>query len=36
MRDMDDVLLELKRYPAGFLFGEPPPPVKTVQPPAKK
>jgi ABC-type transporter Mla subunit MlaD len=36
MRDMDDVLLELKRYPAGFLFGEPPPPVKAVQPPAKK
>jgi len=36
MRDMDDVLLELKQYPSGFLFGEPPPAVKEVQPPAKK
>jgi ABC-type transporter Mla subunit MlaD len=36
MHDMDDALLELKRYPAGFLFGEPPPTVKGVQSPAKK
>jgi ABC-type transporter Mla subunit MlaD len=36
MRDMDDVLAELKNYPSGFLFGSPPPPVKEVQPSAKK
>jgi phospholipid/cholesterol/gamma-HCH transport system substrate-binding protein len=36
MRDMDDVILELKEYPSGFLFGKPPPAVKEVQPPAKK
>lgn len=32
IRDMDDVLTELKSYPFGFLFGSPPPPVKEVQP----
>jgi ABC-type transporter Mla subunit MlaD len=36
MRDMDDVLTEIKSYPSGFLFGSPPSPVKEVQPPAKK
>jgi ABC-type transporter Mla subunit MlaD len=36
IRDMDDVLTELKSYPSGFLFGNPPPPVKKVQPSAKK
>ena len=36
IRDLDDVLTELKSYPAGFLFGRPPPAVKEVQPPAKK
>jgi len=36
MHDLDDVLAELKSYPAGFLFGSPPPPVKEVQPSAKK
>jgi ABC-type transporter Mla subunit MlaD len=36
IRDMDDVLTELKRYPSGFIFGNPPPPVKEVQPPARK
>ena len=36
IRDMDDVLNELKYYPSGFIFGSPPPPVKEVQPPAKK
>ena len=36
MRDMDDVLLELKQYPSGFLFGRPPPPLREVQPPSKK
>ena len=34
INDMDQVLLELKQYPAGFLFGQPPPPVKGVKPPA--
>jgi len=36
VRDLDDVLAELKNYPSGFLFGSPPPPVKEVQPSAKK
>ena len=36
LHDMDDVILELKQYPSGFLFGKPPPPVKEVQPPANK
>jgi len=29
---LDDVLLELKQYPSGFLFGNPPSHVKEVQP----
>jgi phospholipid/cholesterol/gamma-HCH transport system substrate-binding protein len=36
IRDMDDVLTELKSYPSGFIFGSPPPAVKEVQSPAKK
>jgi hypothetical protein len=36
IRDMDDVLVELKQYPSGFLFGKPPTPLKEVQTPAKK
>jgi len=36
VHDLDDVLAELKSYPSGFLFGSPPPPVKEVQPSAKK
>jgi len=36
IRDMDDVLNELKSYPSGFIFGSPPSAVKEVQPPAKK
>jgi len=36
LRDLDDVVAELKTYPSGFLFGSPPPPVKEVQPSAKK
>jgi ABC-type transporter Mla subunit MlaD len=32
---LNDVLLELKRYPSGFIFGEPPPPAKSVKPPSK-
>jgi ABC-type transporter Mla subunit MlaD len=35
MGDMDDVLLELKQYPSGFIFGKPPPAFKAVQTPAK-
>lgn len=34
--DLDDVLLELKQYPSGFLFGNPPSRVKEVQPSARK
>lgn len=30
--DLDDVVLELKQYPSGFLFGNPPSHVKEVQP----
>jgi hypothetical protein len=29
-RDMEDILAQLKSYPAGFLFGNPPPEVKQV------
>lgn len=36
MRNLDETVSELKRYPAGFLLGNPPPPVKEAQPPAKK
>ncbi len=36
IRDMDDVLNELKNYPSGFIFGSPPPAVKEVQTPTKK
>ena len=36
MHDLDDVLLELKQYPSGFIFGQPPAPVKEVQPSANK
>src|SRR5207247_1081145 len=36
IHDMDDVLLELKHYPSGFLFGKPPPLLKIVQPSGKK
>ncbi len=34
--DLDEVLLELKQYPSGFLFGKPPLPVKEVQPSTRK
>ncbi len=33
--DMDNVLSQLKKYPSGFIFGRPPPPVKNVQPSTK-
>jgi ABC-type transporter Mla subunit MlaD len=29
-RELNEVLEELKRYPAGFLFGDPPPPASAV------
>jgi ABC-type transporter Mla subunit MlaD len=32
---LNAVLLELKQYPSGFIFGKPPPPAKSVQPPQK-
>jgi ABC-type transporter Mla subunit MlaD len=32
---LNDVLIELKRYPSGFIFGEPPPRAKSVEPPSK-
>jgi hypothetical protein len=32
IQDMDDVVNELKRYPSGFIFGQPPPRLKEVQP----
>ena len=31
IRDLDDVLAELKQYPSGFLFGKPPEPIKGVE-----
>jgi phospholipid/cholesterol/gamma-HCH transport system substrate-binding protein len=34
--NLDDVLLELKQYPSGFLFGNPPSHVKEVQPSSRK
>jgi phospholipid/cholesterol/gamma-HCH transport system substrate-binding protein len=33
--DMDNVLSQLKKYPSGFIFGRPPPPVKNIQPSTK-
>jgi hypothetical protein len=33
--DMDQVLLELKAYPSGFIFGKPPAAIQGVQAPAK-
>ncbi|MGA2248693.1 MAG: MlaD family protein [Verrucomicrobiota bacterium] len=31
IRDMDDVLAQLKQYPSGFLFSQPPKPLKGVE-----
>lgn len=31
IRDMDDVLAQLKQYPSGFLFSKPPTPLKGVE-----
>jgi len=36
IHDLDDVLAQLKSYPSGFLFGNPPPAVKVVQPAPEK
>jgi hypothetical protein len=32
IQNMNDVLDELKKYPSGFIFGQPPPRLKEVQP----
>ena len=32
IQSMDDVLDELKQYPSGFIFGQPPPHLKVTQP----
>jgi len=32
---LNQVLLELKQYPSGFIFGQPPPPARGVQPATK-
>jgi ABC-type transporter Mla subunit MlaD len=32
LQNMNDVLDELKKYPSGFIFGQPPPRLKEVQP----
>jgi ABC-type transporter Mla subunit MlaD len=33
MQNLNQVLLQLKQYPSGFIFGEPPPPAKGVKSP---
>jgi phospholipid/cholesterol/gamma-HCH transport system substrate-binding protein/paraquat-inducible protein B len=35
LQTLNAVLLQLKQYPSGFIFGEPPKPAKSVQPPSK-
>ena len=35
LENLDEVLDELKQYPSGFLFGNPPFPVKELQPPTR-
>jgi phospholipid/cholesterol/gamma-HCH transport system substrate-binding protein len=35
IQDVDDVLNELKQYPSGFIFGQPPPRLKELQPAGK-
>ncbi|HTV41330.1 MAG TPA: MlaD family protein [Candidatus Sulfotelmatobacter sp.] len=34
-QNLDDVLAQLKQYPSGFIFGEPPAPAQGVQTPSK-
>ncbi len=35
LQTLNQVLLQLKQYPSGFIFGEPPPRAKSVQPPSQ-
>jgi ABC-type transporter Mla subunit MlaD len=35
IQNMDEVLSQLKEYPSGFIFGQPPPRVKELQPASK-
>ena len=35
LQTLNGVLLELKRYPSGFIFGQPPARAKSVEPPSK-
>jgi phospholipid/cholesterol/gamma-HCH transport system substrate-binding protein/paraquat-inducible protein B len=35
LQTLNQVLLQLKQYPSGFIFGAPPHPAKSVQPPSK-
>ena len=35
LRDLDDAVTTLKRYPSGFILGKPPTPVKQVEPSGK-
>jgi phospholipid/cholesterol/gamma-HCH transport system substrate-binding protein len=35
IQTLNDVLLELKQYPSGFIFGKPPLPAKSVETPSK-
>lgn len=35
MQTLNGVLEELKRYPSGFIFGEPPPPARSVEAPSR-
>lgn len=35
VQTLNDVLLELKRYPSGFIFGQPPVPARSVETPKK-
>jgi ABC-type transporter Mla subunit MlaD len=32
LQNIDDVLSDLKQYPSGFIFGQPPPRLKQIQP----
>ena len=34
-QNLDEVLAQLKQYPSGFIFGEPPAPAKGIQTPSK-
>ena len=34
-KNLDDVLAQLKQYPSGFIFGQPPTPAKGIQTPTK-